>query len=124
MRFQLNKQSDIQSKISQVEKFVSKHTRNKNILAQVVTLASEIIYNIIKFSSSGEFRISIEHSRFVLQGKDDGKGFASNVENSFTEGYSSVGSLGLGLPSIVRMCDDFELSTSPSGTDLLCIKEF
>lgn len=124
MHFQLNKSTDIQSIISQIEKFVLSKTKNKIIVSEVVIISSEIIYNIIKFAPLGEFSIASQNNMFIINANDTGKGFSLTLEDSLKEGFSTANSLGLGLPSLFRMCDDIKITTSNIGTKICCFKEF
>ena len=81
---------------------------------RVVTGTSELLSNILKYAVDGK----ISCSTLVKGGKqgvkiivsDKGPGIA-NVEEALHDHYSSSGTLGLGLPGVKRMVDDFELNT-------------
>jgi serine/threonine-protein kinase RsbT len=81
---------------------------------RVVTGTSELLSNILKYAVDGK----ISCSTLVEGGKqgvkiivsDKGPGIA-NVEEALLDHYSSSGTLGLGLPGVKRMVDDFELNT-------------
>ena len=124
IHFQLSSTTNVQSILSQIKKFAIDQNADSNLLSEIITIASELIYNVIKFSSEGEFSITYENNIFTINVVDNGKGFANKVEDAFKEGYSTAGSLGLGLPSIARMCDELEVSTSAHGTIISCKKEF
>lgn len=86
----------------------------ENEVARVVTVTSELLSNILKYAVDGK----ISCSTLVEGGKqgvkiivsDKGPGIA-NVEEALLDHYSSSGTLGLGLPGVKRMVDDFELNT-------------
>ena len=123
MLFNINKKSDVNTILSTIKGYVRQNADDDVIITETITIASEIIYNIVKFAQSGEFMIEHKDGSFVIVAKDDGKGFAQDAQNALSEGYSTANSLGLGLPSLFRMCDDIEISTSKSGTTITCIKE-
>lgn len=123
MYFHINKESKLEIILAQIEKYLLNFSNDKNFNTQVITISSEIIYNIVKFSQLGEFEIIFENNKVFMKASDNGNGFANNVEDVFEEGYSTAGSLGLGLPSIVRLCDNLEITTSINGTHIKCEKE-
>lgn len=83
-------------------------------LTLIATAISEVTRNIISYAGSGEIRL-----RVVRQGhkvgvsivaRDNGPGIA-DVFAAMQDGYSTSGSLGLGLPGSKRLMDEFELAT-------------
>ncbi len=92
----------------------------------VSTVVSELAHNIVKYADYGSIRLRRVRSR-TRQGvevvaEDNGPGIA-DVERALEDGFSSSGTLGLGLPGIRRMVDDFEIeSTLGQGTKLLVRK--
>ena len=86
----------------------------------IATAISELARNIVTYARTGEIRIrslttSPKHGILVIA-KDSGPGIA-NVRLALQDGYSTSGSLGLGLPGVKRLVDEFELdSTVGEGT--------
>jgi serine/threonine-protein kinase RsbT len=82
----------------------------------VATAISEVARNIVAYAGRGEIRLAevVGHSRRGVEvvAYDEGPGIA-DVELAMTDGYSTTGSLGLGLPGARRLMDDFELDTAP-----------
>ncbi|MHC5027420.1 MAG: anti-sigma regulatory factor [Planctomycetota bacterium] len=81
---------------------------------KIATATSELARNIIKYAGMGEVLI---HETANDQGagieivvRDRGPGIA-DVETAMRDHYSSSGTLGLGLPGVRRMMDDFEIET-------------
>ena len=81
-------------------------------VTKVVTAASELARNILKYAGTGEISYSklVDGARLGLEvvARDDGPGIA-DVDQAVAEGYSSSGTLGLGLPGVKRMVDEFEV---------------
>ena len=83
-------------------------------VTRVVTAASELMRNILKYAGSGD----VSHSKLVdgvklgveFVAHDKGPGIA-DVELAMADNYSSSGTLGLGLPGVKRLVDDFELNS-------------
>ena len=92
----------------------------------LATAVSELARNIIKYADRGEiiidqiekgYRVGIE-----IIARDKGPGIA-DIEQAVSDNYSSSGTLGLGLPGVKRMMDEFELqSTEGQGTTVLIRK--
>jgi len=86
----------------------------------VATAISELARNIVLYAKGGEIVITLaeQGSRRGLKitARDEGTGIR-DVERVLRRGYSTSGGLGLGLPGVRRMMDEFELvSQSGKGT--------
>jgi serine/threonine-protein kinase RsbT len=89
-------------------------------LTLIVTAISEIARNIASYAQQGEMVL-----RLVQQGArkgivvitcDQGPGIP-DLDSAMQDGYSTSGSLGLGLPGAKRLMNDFEItSTVGKGT--------
>lgn len=85
--------------------------------ATVVSAAiSEIARNILDYTPGGEIELRVveRNGRRGLQivGRDEGPGIP-DVARALEDGYSTSGSLGLGLPGARRLMDDFDLQSEP-----------
>lgn len=81
----------------------------------VATAISEIARNIITYATQGEISLgAIKNAQrgLSITAVDEGPGIA-NLDQAMQNGYSSSGSLGLGLPGAKRMMDEFEISSEP-----------
>lgn len=81
----------------------------------VATAISEIARNIITYATQGEISLgAIKNGQrgLSITAVDEGPGIA-NLDQAMQNGYSSSGSLGLGLPGAKRMMDEFEISSEP-----------
>ena len=81
---------------------------------RILTVASELGRNCLVHAGGG--RCDIELSAPVrgclrLRFVDTGPGI-EDIETAFTDGYSTVGSLGLGLGGARRLSDAFDLRTA------------
>ena len=87
---------------------------NNHDATRVITAASELMGNIIKYAGAGEISYSklVDGAKVGMEfvARDKGPGIAE-VELALTDNYSSSGTLGLGLPGIKRLVDDFEVNT-------------
>jgi serine/threonine-protein kinase RsbT len=82
----------------------------------IATAVSELVRNILKYAGTGEIRLRRvkEPSRrgIEIQAVDRGPGIA-DCEAAMHDHYSSGGTLGLGLPGVKRMMDEFSLESIP-----------
>jgi serine/threonine-protein kinase RsbT len=92
----------------------------------IATAVSELARNILKYASAGEIRLrQIERpsGRGVeIEAVDWGPGI-ENLELAMRDHFSSGGTLGLGLPGVRRMMDEFSLESTPGeGTRVTAVK--
>jgi serine/threonine-protein kinase RsbT len=84
-------------------------------LTVIASAISEVARNIYSYAGSGEIEVSLVERNgrrgVCIVAKDEGPGIA-DVELALQDGYSTSGSLGLGLPGARRLMDEFELETS------------
>lgn len=83
---------------------------------KIVTAASELARNTLRYGGGGEAEISLpqESMRHGIRMAfvDQGPGIA-DVQQALKDGYTSGGGLGLGLGGAKRLCDDFSIDTAP-----------
>jgi serine/threonine-protein kinase RsbT len=90
--------------------------------AEAIVLAiSELATNLVRYAPGGELRVAIVSTQagmgLAIQSQDAGPGIA-DVALALQDGFSTSGGLGGGLPAVRRLMDEFEISTSPSGTHI------
>ena len=95
-------------------------------LAVIATAISELARNLLLYAENGNIICwPIERGAdkgIVIQAADEGPGIA-DVEAVMKDGYSTSGSLGLGLPGVRRMMDEFAIvSRKGHGTTVTTIK--
>ena len=80
----------------------------------IATVISELARNIITYARTGEIRVGEVNGspRIGLQvtACDSGPGI-SDVKQALRDGFSTSGSLGLGLPGVMRLADEFEIAS-------------
>lgn len=91
----------------------------------VALAASELAMNLHRYALNGEMvlRAVQENQRrgIEIASLDAGPGIA-DPDLALQDGYTTGGGLGSGLPSARRLMDDFELTTTPSGTRIVARK--
>ena len=83
-------------------------------VTRVVTAASELVRNILKYAVAGD----VSHLKLVdgvklgieFVAHDNGPGI-DDIELAMADHYSSSGTLGLGLPGVKRLVDGFEIKS-------------
>jgi serine/threonine-protein kinase RsbT len=82
----------------------------------IATAVSELVRNILKYAGSGKFslrRVERPGSRGIeIEVSDNGPGIP-DVDAAMSDHFSSSGTLGLGLPGVERLMDEFSLESAP-----------
>ena len=80
----------------------------------IAAAISEIARNILMYARHGEVCFEIvndgNRSGIVVTARDEGPGIP-DVARALTDGYSTSGGLGLGLPGARRLMDEFEIQS-------------
>ena len=92
----------------------------------IATAISELARNILLYASRGEVTMrTIENNGskgITVEARDEGPGIPQ-PQRALEDGYSTSGRLGLGLPGVKRLMDEFRLETSPGrGTRIVVHK--
>jgi serine/threonine-protein kinase RsbT len=95
----------------------------------LATAISEIARNITTYATDGRGEVLIDVVRdqrgrqgVRLVARDEGPGIA-DLEQALTDGYTTGGGLGLGLPGARRLVDEFDIQTAPGqGTTVTLVK--
>jgi len=83
-------------------------------VSMIISAVSELATNILKYGVTGRITIAELHDQAGVQitAEDKGPGIA-DIEQALSEGFSSSGTLGFGLPGVKRMSDEFHIESSP-----------
>ena len=92
----------------------------------IATAISELARNTLLYASRGEVTMrTIENNGskgITVEARDDGPGIPQ-PQRALEDGYSTSGRLGLGLPGVKRLMDEFRLETAPGrGTRIVVHK--
>jgi serine/threonine-protein kinase RsbT len=85
-------------------------------IRMIATAVSELARNILKYAGSGEVRLrrvkEVGRRGIEIEVTDRGPGIG-DCEAAMQDHFSSGGTLGLGLPGVKRMMDEFSLESVP-----------
>lgn len=93
---------------------------------KLITASSELARNILVYAKRGEVTIEVlsdlSRKGIKVVFKDEGPGIA-DINKAMQDGYSTVKSLGLGLPGAKRLVNYFDIQSTPGhGTTVTIIR--
>jgi anti-sigma regulatory factor (Ser/Thr protein kinase)/serine/threonine protein phosphatase PrpC len=91
---------------------------------EIELAVKELATNLLKHASRGSIKLlSVAgegRSGIQIEAEDRGLGIA-DIDRAITDGYSTAGGLGLGLGTVNRLMDEFEIHSQPgAGTHIVC----
>jgi serine/threonine-protein kinase RsbT len=93
----------------------------------IATAISELARNIVSYARRGEIKLKGIHGSsqigILVVASDEGPGIA-DIRQALRDGFSTSGSLGLGLPGVRRLMDDFEISSQPGQGTIVAVKKW
>ena len=93
----------------------------------IATAISELARNIVSYAIKGEVALKgIQGSNRVgilVIGSDNGPGIP-DIRQALRDGFSTSGSLGLGLPGVRRLMDEFEIVSKPGQGTTIGVKKW
>lgn len=96
-------------------------------MSLVATAISELARNIVRYAKHGEILIDqVENAGkqgILVIAQDDGPGI-NNIEQALRVGFSTSGGLGLGLPGVRRLMDDFDIQSKPGQGTTITVKKW
>lgn len=92
----------------------------------IATAISEIARNIVQYAERGEMHLMAIQSKgrqgIQIIARDEGPGI-EDVDTALRDGFSTGGSLGMGLPGARRLMDKLEIESRPGeGTTVTLVK--
>ena len=93
----------------------------------IATTISELARNILAYARKGEITLRpvVGSGRQGIQivATDAGPGI-SDISQALRDGFSTSGSLGLGLPGVRRLMDEFEITSRPGHGTKVAVKKW
>lgn len=82
------------------------------LLGRITVVAQEMAYNLVRHATGGDLHYQCDAGDLTLLAIDRGPGMA-DVARCLADHYSTIGTMGVGLGSIKRMSDQFDLYSQP-----------
>jgi anti-sigma regulatory factor (Ser/Thr protein kinase) len=119
-------EGDVTASVLAASRVASDLGFSPSVCQTISTAVSELARNILKYAGKGEILIeSITRERVTgiqITVRDQGPGI-EDLEAAMSDHYSSGGTLGLGLPGVKRLMDEFDIRSSiGSGTQVVIRK--
>jgi serine/threonine-protein kinase RsbT len=93
----------------------------------IATAISELARNIIRYARQGEIIMQVVNDGpregVAVVAQDNGPGIA-DIDRALQEGYSTSGGLGLGLPGVRRIMDEFDIESELGRGTTVTIKKW
>ena len=84
----------------------------------VATAISELAANIVRYAKRGEIAVSVANKPaakgITVVARDEGPGI-EDPGLALLDGYSTSGGLGIGLPGVRRLMDEFHIESARDG---------
>jgi len=96
-------------------------------MTMIATAISELARNIVLYARKGEiiFTEAVDHERsgIVVVARDEGPGI-QDVKQALLSGFSTSGSLGLGLPGVRRLMDEIQIDSQLKVGTVVTVKKW
>jgi serine/threonine-protein kinase RsbT len=93
----------------------------------IATAISELARNIVSYARKGEISLKQVYASsrqgILIVASDDGPGIR-DIRQAMRDGFSTSGSLGLGLPGVRRLMDEFEIASEPGRGTIVKVKKW
>jgi serine/threonine-protein kinase RsbT len=93
----------------------------------IATAISELARNIVSYARKGEITLKTLRSSsgqgICIVASDSGPGIR-DIRQAMRDGFSTSGSLGLGLPGVRRLMDEFEIISEPGRGTIVTVKKW
>jgi len=93
----------------------------------IATAISELARNIVSYARKGDITLKIVHASsrqgVLIIASDSGPGIR-DIPQALRDGFSTSGSLGLGLPGVRRLMDEFEITSKPGRGTIVTVKKW
>lgn len=125
--FRLDQPSDTEAVVVLTRQLAQQAGFNPTDEFMIAVAASELATNILRYAGIGEITVSVidnhEHNGIEILAIDKGAGI-NNIELAMQEGFTTTEkSLGMGLPSVKNIMDEFKIESSPQlGTSVMARK--
>lgn len=96
-------------------------------LTLIATAISELARNIVLYARRGEIVLKPaedgQRRGMIVMARDEGPGI-TDIPQAMQSGYSTSGSLGIGLPGVRRLMDEFEIVSEVGKGTTVTVKKW
>jgi serine/threonine-protein kinase RsbT len=126
MKISISKDIDVAYAALSAKNYAKEIGFSKMVQYMIATAVSELARNIFVYAIKGTIHLaSIEKSTrrgIEVVAEDSGPGI-QDVEKAMKDNFSTGGTMGVGLPGVKRLMDDFQINTHHAqGTKITIIK--
>ena len=93
----------------------------------IATAISELARNIMAYAGEGMITMNVIYTSkregLLIVASDEGPGIA-DIPRALRDGFSTSGSLGIGLPGVRRLMDEFDISSQPNGGTVVTVTKW
>ena len=93
----------------------------------IATTISELARNIISYAGKGEIVMSVvrdsDRTGIIIVASDNGPGIA-DISLAMRDGFSTSGSLGIGLPGVRRLMDEFDITSQAGAGTIVTVTKW
>jgi serine/threonine-protein kinase RsbT len=93
----------------------------------IATAISELARNIITYAREGMITMNVIYTSkrggLLIVASDEGPGIA-DIPRALRDGFSTSGSLGIGLPGVRRLMDEFDISSQPDAGTIVTVTKW
>jgi serine/threonine-protein kinase RsbT len=128
---------EIQVAINSDQDIVSARQKGRQMAAElgfstgdatlIATAISELARNIVAYARKGEITLKmlngLNRQGISVIATDGGPGIP-DIHQALRDGFSTSGSLGLGLPGVRRLMDEFEITSQPGRGTKVAVKKW
>lgn len=111
---------------TEIKKELKSLNLDRKFIRRVAVASYELEINLVVHSEGGTIKAQFENDKIIITAKDIGPGIP-DVEKALTEGFSTANDwirslgfgAGMGLPNSKRVADDFKITSSEMGTEVI-----
>jgi len=93
----------------------------------IAAAISELARNIITYAGEGMITMSAIYTAkregLLIVASDEGPGIA-DIPRALRDGFSTSGSLGIGLPGVRRLMDEFDITSRPGAGTIVTVTKW
>lgn len=126
-RIRVSKETDIARVVFAVQVLAGEIGFSENEQFMIATASSELARNIFLYAKNGEVTTKLIESKdrkgIEIIAEDNGPGI-KDIADALKDGFSTGGTLGIGLPGVKRLMDEFEFDSERRRGTKITVKKW